>query len=358
MKYEFYIQDPFSQTPHYLIEAIIEQLNSPDTSLWRGLFAFASQPGIVSLLDDPDVIDFLHRGNTELIVGIDAITDPSALEKLRVMENTIKNFKVKVFYKRMQGIFHPKIAHFIRDDGTQIIIIGSGNLTPGGLRNNIEAYSVFISEPDEEVDLSDLERFLEKHSDSLRKIDDEIIELAKQNRVIRKRRRIIEEVEPEEIFEEEEIEVIPVEENSRVLVAEVPKAGGRWHQIHFNIKVNTQFFKVQPNSSERAYLFEKKSPIQIGSEEVRPVVFSSVNRNIRIEFAAKRDEPYPSSGRPILVVREVGTRIFHYILLMPGDEGHREMITFLNTHPSVGKGLRRSITTYNKLTAEWRDCPL
>lgn len=76
-----------------------------------------------------------------------------------------------------------------------------------------------------------------------------------------------------------------------------------------------QLFRVLPNSSERAYLFEKVSPTQIGPEEIRPCVFGSKNRNIRIEFAGKRDKAYPENGRPILVVREVGTRIFHYILL-------------------------------------------
>jgi hypothetical protein len=310
-------------------------------------------------LDDPDVRSFLHRGNTELIVGIDAITDHIALEKLRVMENEYKNFNVRVFHKQMQGIFHPKIAHFIRGDGTQVIIVGSGNLTPGGLKNNIEAYSVFISEPHEEIDFGDIEQFLKIHSDSLKEIDDEIIELAKQNRVIRRTRRIIEEVEPEGPFEdEEEIETIPIEENSRILVAQVPKAGARWHQIHFNLDVNDQFFKVLPNSSERAYLFEKTSPTQIGSEEVRPVVFSSRNKNIKIEFAAKRHEPYPSEGRPILIVREIGTRIFHYMLLMPREEGHREMIEFLKTNPSIGRGLRRSLTRHNDLLAVWEKCPL
>ncbi|MEW6619298.1 MAG: phospholipase D family protein [bacterium] len=362
MQYNFYIQDPHSQNPHYLIEAIIDQLIFPETILWRGIFAFASRPGIGGLLDDPDVRRFLQRGSTDLIIGIDAITDPAALEKLKELENEYENFKVKIFYKRMEGVFHPKIVHFIRNDGTQVIIVGSGNLTHGGLKNNIEAYSVFISEPGEEVDLGDMERFLEIHSDSLKEINDEIIELARQNRIIRRKRKIIEEVEPEEISEEEkeEIEIIPVEENSKMLVAEVPKAGDRWTQIHFNVDVNRQFFKVQPNSSERAYLFEKISPTKIGQEEVRPVVFSRRNRNIKIEFAAKRDKPYPSDSRPILVVREIGTRIFHYVLLMPRDEGYDEMDNFLQTHrlKSIGRGVIRLITTYDNIIHIWQNCYL
>ena len=179
--------------------------------------------------------------------------------------------------------------------------------------------------------MGEMERFLEMHSDSLKEIDDKIIERARQNRVIRRRRRIIEEVEPEEIIEEEEeIEIVPIEENSKMLVAEVPRAGDRWHQIHFNVDVNKIFFRVQPNSSERAYLFEKILPTEMGPEEVRPVVFSRRNRNIRIEFAARRDEQYPIEGRPIIVVREIGTRIFHYILAIASRPPRRNLVLFLN----------------------------
>lgn len=358
MRYNFYIQDPYSQDPHYLIEAIIEQLNLPNTILWRGIFAFASSLGIESLLNDPYVKEFLKRGDTELVVGVDAITDHTALEKLKDFESEYANFRIKVFYKKMQGIFHPKIAYFKRDDGTRVMIVGSGNLTPGGLKNNIEAYSIFISEQGEEINFDQIEQFLKLHSDSLKEIDDEMIELARQNRIARIKRKSIEEVEPEEIFaEEEDVEITP-KEDSKVLVAEVPKAGNRWHQIHFNVDINNQFFKVRPNSPERAYLFEKKSPTKIGPEEVRPVVFSNKNRNIRIEFAAKRDEPYPSEGRPILVVREVGTRIFHYILLLPEEDGYTKMVEILNRHASIGRGVHRVIITYSELISIWENCPL
>ena len=359
MQYNFYIQDPFSPDPHYLFEAIIEQLNCMDTKFWRGIFAFVSRHGITSLLEDPDVIKYLKRGNTELIVGIDAITDQHALGKLREMENIYDKFQVLVFQKKMQGIFHPKVAYFIREDKTHVIIVGSGNLTPGGLKNNIEAYSIFISGPGEPVDLTDLERFIDFHSASLREIDDEIIEIAKKNRIVKERVKVIEEIEPEKkINDIGEAEIIPPDDKSKILIAEVPKAGDRWHQIHFNVEVNVQFFKTKPNSSERVYLFEKVSPMQMGPEEVRPIVFSETNKNIKIEFAAKRRASYPLLGRPILVVREIGTRIFHYMLLLPEESGHKEMIAFLDTHKSIGKGLRRCITKHEDLLTTWKNCPL
>lgn len=361
MEYKFFIQDLNRPEPHYLIEAIIEQLNDTETVLWIGLFAFASRLGIENLLDDTDVRGFLRRGNTELIVGIDAITDPSALEKLRELENHYQKFSVRVFDKQMKGIFHPKIAYFRKDNGRQVIIVGSGNLTPGGLKNNIEAYSVFILDCGENINLNDLDNFLETHADSLKTIDDRLIEKTRQNIIIRRRRRIIEEVEAEEQLEEE-IEGLPPMRDNRVLIAEVPRAGGRWHQIHFNIDTNKIFFRVKPNSSERAFLFEKISSTQIREEEVRPVVFSNSNRNTRIEFRATRHryEPYPKTGRPILVVREIGTRMFHYILLMPNDDGYDKIHNYLQTHKhdSVGRGVIRIITTYNDLMNIWSNCYL
>ena len=99
MQYNFYIQDPYSQNPHYLIEAIIEQLRFSQTLLWKSLFAFATRPGIECLLGDPDVKSFLRRGNTELVIGIDAITDHNALEKLRKIES----IKIKTDRKTIQN---------------------------------------------------------------------------------------------------------------------------------------------------------------------------------------------------------------------------------------------------------------
>src|SRR5437016_4081792 len=50
--------------------------------------------------------------------------------------------KVRVFLNNVRGsLFHPKLCWFHRaKEG--ICLVGSGNLTPGGLRGNREAFSV------------------------------------------------------------------------------------------------------------------------------------------------------------------------------------------------------------------------
>jgi len=139
MNYRFHIQDPFSPKPQYLLEEIISQLRSETTKCWRGMFAFATGHGVKSVLNDQDVKQFIERKKTNLVVGVDAVTNPDALEFLKELEEEYENFSAKVFYKGGTGLFHPKISHFTKNDGKEVLIVGSGNLTPGGLKNNFEA---------------------------------------------------------------------------------------------------------------------------------------------------------------------------------------------------------------------------
>ena len=61
------------------------------------------------------------------------------------------------------------------------MIVGSGNLTPGGLRQNIEAFSVMRAAVGETLDVSSWDRFLSEHADDLRAIDESALERAAQN---------------------------------------------------------------------------------------------------------------------------------------------------------------------------------
>ncbi|HEY6349256.1 MAG TPA: hypothetical protein VI636_07585, partial [Candidatus Angelobacter sp.] len=68
MNYEFYFQDPTSAETVYLFEALVAAVHQANE--WRGVFAFASQNGVQTLLTDPAVQEFFARGGRlELIVG-------------------------------------------------------------------------------------------------------------------------------------------------------------------------------------------------------------------------------------------------------------------------------------------------
>jgi HKD family nuclease len=367
VRYRFRLQDPTAPQTTYLYEEIVAELDRASTIEWRSIFAFASELGINALLEDPAIIAFLERGGRwSLIVGLDAITDPPALERLKSLSEKYSDVQVRVFHNSSRGLFHPKIAHFTRRDGTQVVVVGSGNLTPGGLRGNIEGFSVTTFRRDEGIDLAAWDSFLERHAGSIRPIDEEALKRADLNRrVARTRPPRAREAEPEaETTEEPEgadVAEAPDElarRNDRMLVAEVPKAGGRWHQVHFNGAVVEAFFRVRPNTEQRVFLRELLGPGRLGPVEARPCVYSEVNKNHRIELAARRGEDYPEERRPILVARETGLRTFQYIILMPDETGHPEMESFVATNPSVGRGTRRVITSRREVLSFWAGCPV
>jgi len=359
MEFEFHIQDPLDPTTKYLYEAIVEQLTFAEVNLWRGLYSFATGDGVRSLfMEDPHVRDYISRSPADIIIGIDAVTNPSALEQLAQLDMTIDTFHARVFKSRAGALFHPKVSSFHRSDGLVTVVIGSGNLTPGGLRANTEAFSVITGTNEEMASLSIWDTFVQRHAERIGPIDEDAIERARENERVRARR----------LDRAEDIEEEPEEPNNglegaerpvyRVLVAEVPKGGDRWHQIHFNADVVEQFIRMRPNSEQRAFLRSVSPDGRLGPEEQRPLVYSTVNRNYKIEMSARRDHPYPHQGTPLLVMKEIGARTFRYMILFPGEDGYLELRRFIDDRPSVGRGHHRVISTDRELKKAWPALPL
>jgi HKD family nuclease len=361
MRYKFALQDPTAPQTTYLYEELVAELDRTSTIACRAIFAFVSENGIAALVEDPALRSFLDRsGRCSLVAGIDAVTDPAALRALLRLAEEHQHVEVRVFHNESRGLFHPKIAHFTRSDGTQVVVVGSGNLTPGGLRGNIEAYSVATYSAAEGVDLGTWDSFLSRHASAIRPIDDEAFEKAETNRRVaftgpRRRREAEPDAEPEgaDVPEEPEAEA---RRDDRMLIAEVPKAGGRWDQVHFNRDVVREYFRVIPNSEQRVFLREALGPRRLGRVEVRPCVFSRVNRNHRVEFGARRGDAYPDEGPPILVARETGLRSHRYKILFPGEPGYQEMAAFTTSRPSLGRGVRRVLTGRSDVLASWPEC--
>jgi HKD family nuclease len=366
MDYEFQFQDPTSRATVYLQEAIIDAVQG--ATHWRSVFAFVTRNGVQTLLTDPMVEAFLERGRLELIVGIDAVTNRDTLEYLAGFERDHANFTVRVFWNQTAGLFHPKISHFRYPNRREVLIVGSGNLTPGGLQDNFEGYTVIRSRAREAIEVPSLDEFIRGHQQDIRPIDDEILARAARNVIVgggrrggSRRRRPIE-IEPEmaeaaaeAVIDEQQA---PVRVHERVLVARVPRAGGRWHQVHFNHDVIDQFFQVSPNSTQRVYVVARRADGSAAEQEVRPCVYSRTNRNYKIELGARRDEEYPEDGIPIALFRELHARSFEYMLIFPNEAGYEDLYRLTEELPSVGKGLRRTITDTATLAQTWPQCPL
>lgn len=150
----------------------------------------------------------------------------------------------------------------------------------------------------------------------------------------------------------------PLAGSEYVLVAQVPKAGGRWHQVHFNVTVSKRFFRMEPGA-DRHITVERvdEAGVLHGSVE-RKLVMSEVNKNFKIEFDFGDIADYPTSGVPLLLVLELDVRSFRYILLMPGDPGYEPMLKLNRSEESQGKGLPRIITTLDEVEMRWPGCPL
>lgn len=378
MEYELRFQDPSALGTRYLYEEIIDQLLDPRSIEVESIFAFASYNACLGLLQDPALRQFVARDHNvlRLLVGTDAITDRRTLELLRDAERSYHPYiEVKVYKNRQSGLFHPKLVRAHRDDGSGVVIVGSGNMTPGGFRYNIEAYSVLRYEAAAPVDESQWDQFLISHRDEITEIDLDALERGERNaeraqlgrRIAQRRGRrgglrtkrgaVAEEIiaEPDGAITVDDTVPQPAD---RMLVAEVPSAGGRWHQVHFNEDVARTYFRARPATADRIFLMRYESAGMVVPEPPRPVVMPPRNRNHRIEFGARPGAAFPAGGRPILVLRELGVRTHIYQMLFPGESGYSEMAALLAAQPSVGRGVPRVITTRAQVLAAWPGVPI
>jgi hypothetical protein len=377
--YELRIQDPSSALTRYLDEEVIALLRDDDVTVIEGIFAFATVRGAAAIVGDPAFQEYTdRRGILRLILGLDAITDRVALEfMVEAQRRHPGRLEVKVYKNPRAGLFHPKLLRANRNDDSGLLIVGSGNLTPGGLRSNLEAYSVYRFDANDPPDQSEWDRFLAEHAADITDIDDDALERGQRNgeRVAasrgaaragraRPRGRVRAEEAEEAVAAATEESALPEEVapeatgDDRMLVAEVPKAGGRWQQVHFNEDVTRLYFRASPHSSDRVVLYRLEPGGGLVREAARPVILSGTNLNHRIEFGSHRGVAYPDSGRPLLVLREIGLRTHTYAMLMPGEPGHAEMERFLSSHPSVGRGMRRVISNRSEVSRFWPGLPL
>jgi hypothetical protein len=142
-----------------------------------------------------------------------------------------------------------------------------------------------------------------------------------------------------------------------VLVAQVPKAGNRWEQVHLNKEVVRRFFRLTLGATAEAEFERVARDGTYRGSETNPVVYSTVNKNYKVEFDFKDAGDYPDEP-PILVVLELALRRFRYILLMPRDPGFAEMKALNESLEKVGQGHRRVITTLSEVEMRWPGCPL
>jgi|SRR5581483_5148696 len=85
-----------------------------------------------------------RQGRGCVLFGVDLPTDPDAIQSLCDLQIRHRNFEVRRF-QAGKRFFHPKVSVFLRRSGVKTAIIGSSNLTGGGLSQNHET-NVFLDD--------------------------------------------------------------------------------------------------------------------------------------------------------------------------------------------------------------------
>lgn len=122
---------------------LIKFLNLKGFDTFTGISAFASESGIYGLSGHLTIAKKNFK-NLNLIVGIDLEgTSKEALEE--ILGLSINSY---IFYQKEQPVFHPKIYLFEGPKEIKVIL-GSSNLTRGGLFTNVESSLIFEFDSDD-----------------------------------------------------------------------------------------------------------------------------------------------------------------------------------------------------------------
>ncbi|WEV78817.1 phospholipase D family protein [Janibacter cremeus] len=325
---------------HLLVESIGAERGG-------GIFAWANTNGVKSLFDDDVFDDFLVNGDFRLFVGTDAITDPPTVDKLIDVSTQRPRLDVHAFMSPTTSLFHPKMAWFEHENYLSLIV-GSGNLTMGGLRSNWEAFvSLKLSGEDRIRALTQIETFLTSVTEHLLPITDPRVMGKAQHNTGNERNLRTAGTQP-----------TVAESVEAVLVAEIPKAGNRWAQANFDLENYERFFGARVGSHRRISLHHVDATGAVGDVESRPSV-EVASQNYRFELAAARGLAYPHGGAPIGVFLRLATGEFLYSLILPGDAGYNEVDKLLTDewHGPAGRK-RRVRVTVDQIHSAWPASPL
>ncbi len=152
--------------PHYhrLGDVLNRGLRDRTWTTFRAAVAFVKRSGIKGIADSLRV--FAQRGHIRIAVGVDVHgTSVEGLESL--LDCVGDRGEVFVFHNENGWTFHPKM-YVLSNDTSAEVIIGSGNLTHGGLFDNYEAsvvLSLDFADDDDQAFFIDLKAILDAYFD-------------------------------------------------------------------------------------------------------------------------------------------------------------------------------------------------
>lgn len=357
-----FMQDPFEPDPAYLVETVLEACQKARSG--GAMFAFASAAGAKLLLQDEAFVTFAANNPFDLIVGVDAITNIAALNAIAKAAKSAKPMTVSVFLnERKAALFHPKFCWFRHHSGGRLIV-GSGNLTVGGLRSNWEAFSVTALDKNQTDEVEELwSSWKAAHAALLLSPKDpRVVSRASKNtgwvKLVKSEKGKPKEGDEGKTGAHDEEGTGPIQDDSAVLIAEIPKGGNRWTSAGFDLKHYEGFFGAQLGTQRRIVLQHVSANGALGELESRPSV-AVKSQNYRFELGAASGLPYPKKGVPVAVFVKVAPRTFRYRLLMPTDPHYGLIVKILNkTWSGPSNQMRRVLMPIAELRAGWPKSPL
>ena len=127
-----FIQQPFGAVR--LGDYLNAHFSDPQWTVFRAAIAFVKRSGTQHIRQN--LREFANRASVRMSVGIDLYG--TSREGLEDLLHSLPNGQIYVFHNNGPTTFHPKVYLF-RNQNSADVLVGSGNLTSGGLYVNYEA---------------------------------------------------------------------------------------------------------------------------------------------------------------------------------------------------------------------------
>jgi hypothetical protein len=344
---ELRLQDPGAPSG-YLLEAMLDAARGANRG--GGIFAFATAEGIRTLLDDKAFRRLLKHGTFDLVVGVDSITNVLAVDELARFVSQYAGLTGRVLVHDESVLFHPKLSWFGRGSDL-VLIVGSGNLTVRGMRENWEAFTTLTlragAAAAAEHQLAD---WLARHDDLLLAPDDprvrkEAARNSGQESSLKhaRRRTTARDIPPS---------------SAQVLVAEASKSSKRPSQVNFHKVHYEGFFGAKAESGRRVILRNVSRDGTVGEEEVRPSS-ARPSRNFSLELRGfpKTVPPHQRPAIGVYVRLPQGT--FLYQRVEPDETGYASLEGFLKDNwTGPARNMRQVEAKLSDVQRAWPESPL
>jgi hypothetical protein len=353
---DFHLRDPAGKG-RTLLDVLTEAADGAERG--GGIFAFASKTGIDMLLEANELRTLVAVLGFDLVVGVDSITDTRALDRLVELSQRRSALRARVLVHDSGGLFHPKICWFA--DGSNLrLVVGSGNLTLGGLARNTEAFvaTTLVGDAASTAE-GEVQGWLKRWEPWLLAPD-----------AVESRARAAKNSGSEGSFREKmkrrdeeprDEDVPPVTGEAEVLVLDVSKNVSRGRtQLEVGKEKLRTYFGGDPGKTRRILIQSVDPQGVLGELEPPRRLVRAKSRNFRIELGAGHARDYPASGKPIAIFARCEDGIFRYQLFWPGEPGHAEVDRFLTklAGRTMGGNMRRETGTVAQLREAWPDSPL